>query len=329
MVQLIIGCLHGGDNLCGARKAHADPLFGSRGSVCAFFVWGWPACEHVLQSKKTQERKPLKEMEMFIMRLIDVCLAVYAPRFAAAARLSGWAIGLTLLLLTAHSPAAQVTLIWDASPSAAVVGYRLYYGTQSRMYTGSIDIGMATTYTITELLGGQTYYFAVTAYDRTGDAESAFADELSTTLPLPEEPASGGLIRLEAEVMALMGYRVESHRAASAGGLISRREALSAPPGVATAAFPGPAGAYDIIVSYFDERDGQSILTFTVNGEVMDTWVAHADLPDAGPGAVTLTSRVVATGVRLAPGDVIAVEGSDHAGEFARLDKVDFAPDRQ
>ena len=263
---------------------------------------------------------------MSTMRLIDVCWASYVPRFASyiAARPTGWAVGLTLLLLTAQSPTAQVTLAWDDSPSAEVAGYLLYYGIQSRTYTASIDVGMATTYTITGLPSGQTYYFAVTAYDSTGDAESDFSDEIFTTLheePIPEE-----FIMLEAEAMALTDYRVEKHTDASGGAVISRLDVVRLIPGMATAAFPGPAGSYEIIVSYFDASDGQSTLAVAVNDEVIDTWLANAGLPDGAPNAVTLMYRVVATGLPLTPGDRIVLEGHDQGSACVRLDKVEFVP---
>ena len=260
---------------------------------------------------------------MCIMRLIDVCLASYFLRFTSylAARPLGGAVGLTLLF-TAHSPAAQVTLTWGDSPSAAVAGYRLYYGTQSRFYTASIDVGMATTYTIIELSSGQTYYFAVIAYDSTGDSESDFSDEISVTLP--EEPGPEGLITLETEAMALTGYHVGMYADASGGAVISRPAVVPLPPGVAAAAFPGPAGSYEIIASYFEESGGQSTLAVTVNGAVVATWLAQAAVPDDAPHAVTLTYRVVATGVPLATGDVITLEDSALGSAFAHLDKVEF-----
>ena len=126
--------------------------------------------------------------------------------------------------------------------------------------------------------------------------------------------------------MDLTGYRVESNADASGGALISRLEAVHLLAGVATVAFPGPAGTYEIIVSYFDESDGQSTLALTVNGAVMDTWIADADLPSGSPDAVTLAYRVGATGVPLAPGDIIALQGSEQGSEFACLDKVEFMP---
>jgi hypothetical protein len=43
-----------------------------------------------------------------------------------------------------------------------------------------VSVGMSTTYTVTNLSAGQTYYFAATAYDTTGK-ESSFSNEVSVT----------------------------------------------------------------------------------------------------------------------------------------------------
>src|SRR6266511_954901 len=102
------------------------------------------------------------------MRVFDVCLASGSPHYSThrAARPAGWALGFMLVLLTTNPLAAQVTLAWNPSPSAGVDGYRVHYGTQSGAYTVSLDVGPVTTYTVAGLTSGQTYYFAVTAYDR-------------------------------------------------------------------------------------------------------------------------------------------------------------------
>jgi hypothetical protein len=97
-----------------------------------------------------------------------------------------------VLLLMSYTAAAQVTLAWNASVSM-VDGYWLYYGPASGSYTARIDVGTATTYTITGLEGDQTYYFAVTAYDRTDNVESPFSNEVGLTLPSVQPlPAGGG-----------------------------------------------------------------------------------------------------------------------------------------
>jgi fibronectin type 3 domain-containing protein len=82
---------------------------------------------------------------------------------------------------------ASVTLTWDApttnsdgSPLTDLNGYKIYYGTSSGNYTEVIDIGNVTSYTIGNLSSG-IYYFAVTAYNTSGN-ESDFSNEVSKTL---------------------------------------------------------------------------------------------------------------------------------------------------
>lgn len=80
------------------------------------------------------------------------------------------------------TPPGTLTLAWDPSADPTVVGYRLYEGSYSQFYTNVIDVGSATMATITGLVQGATYYFAVTAYDASG-LESAFSGEISYTVP--------------------------------------------------------------------------------------------------------------------------------------------------
>src|SRR2546425_11128277 len=95
---------------------------------------------------------------------------------------------LSLALAVTPAQAAQVQLAWDApaqatgTPVPNLAGYKLYYGSQSGQYQTPIPVGLTTTYTVTNLSAGQTYYFAVKDYDSTG-TESALSNEVSVTLP--------------------------------------------------------------------------------------------------------------------------------------------------
>ncbi len=77
---------------------------------------------------------------------------------------------------------ASVTLNWDANTEPDVKGYKLYFGLESGNYVESIDVGAATKYTVSGLQPGQTYYFALTAYNANG-LESDFSAELTYSVP--------------------------------------------------------------------------------------------------------------------------------------------------
>jgi len=89
---------------------------------------------------------------------------------------------------TSESFAANVTFSWtppttnsDGTPLTDLAGYRVYSGVSSRNYTQNTDVGNVTSYTVTNLSGGTTYYFAVTAYDTSGN-QSTFSNELTATI---------------------------------------------------------------------------------------------------------------------------------------------------
>ena len=82
-----------------------------------------------------------------------------------------------MLLAWAGGMSAQnVTLAWDASPSASIAGYRVYYGTNSRAYGFVTNAGLVQTQRVTLPHSGR-WFFAATAYDTIG-LESDFSDEV-------------------------------------------------------------------------------------------------------------------------------------------------------
>jgi Fibronectin type III domain len=72
----------------------------------------------------------------------------------------------------------SLTLEWNPSPSPAIVGCHLYYGTVSGEYTNTVVVGDVTTVTVSGLSSGVTYYFVITAIDEDGQ-ESDFSNEIS------------------------------------------------------------------------------------------------------------------------------------------------------
>lgn len=76
----------------------------------------------------------------------------------------------------------SVRFAWDANSEADLAGYRLYMGTQSRVYSSAIPTGLTSTYQLTGLAAGATYYFALTAVNTAG-LESDSTPELVYVVP--------------------------------------------------------------------------------------------------------------------------------------------------
>ncbi|OQX59725.1 hypothetical protein B5M50_02295, partial [candidate division KSB1 bacterium 4484_219] len=102
-------------------------------------------------------------------------------------KLSGFFGSVLFTILAFKLFAGSVTVSWNPNSETDLAGYKIYYGTQSRNYDKTIDVGNTTSYRITNLSDGLTYYFAVTAYD-TANNESDFSEEVFITLAPPEQP---------------------------------------------------------------------------------------------------------------------------------------------
>lgn len=75
---------------------------------------------------------------------------------------------------------------WSANTEATLSGYRVYYGTASRTYNQvggqGINVGNVTVHILNGLTSGRRYYFAVTAFDVSGN-ESPFSLEVFKDIP--------------------------------------------------------------------------------------------------------------------------------------------------
>jgi hypothetical protein len=71
-------------------------------------------------------------------------------------------------------------LAWNPDSGSGIAEYRLYQGIASRAYTNSINTGNATNATVSGLVSGVTYYFAVTAIATSG-LESQPSSEVTYT----------------------------------------------------------------------------------------------------------------------------------------------------
>ena len=93
----------------------------------------------------------------------------------------------------------KIKLAWDPNTESDLAGYKVYYGTSARSgtdpkscgtcgYTTVVPVGNVTTYTVSNLVSGQTYHLSVTAFD-TSQNESGFSNEVSgaTIIPIPTQ----------------------------------------------------------------------------------------------------------------------------------------------
>lgn len=123
---------------------------------------------------------------------------------------------LTSILLLASfggtARGADITLAWDPNADPAVIGYKLYWGTQSGKYTLLADVGNSTNEVVSDLQDGTTYYFAATAYDVQGN-ESVYSNEVSYRV-------SGALNPLEYFDTVQKMYIGYYHRPADLTGLL-------------------------------------------------------------------------------------------------------------
>jgi chitinase len=95
--------------------------------------------------------------------------------------------------VAAEALAADVTLAWNPNTESNLAGYRIHHGTANGSYSVHIDVQNVTRYTVTGLTAGQTYYFAATAYNASGN-ESGYSSPVSYTVPAvngaPSTPAT-------------------------------------------------------------------------------------------------------------------------------------------
>jgi len=145
----------------------------------------------------------------------------------------------------------SVSLAWDPSPNPGVAGYNVYYGLASGNYISFVNAGANTSVTMSGLTPGQTYYFAVLAYD-SHQHESPPSNEVSNTVPMPpvitSEPPSQTVIAGATAVFAV---------SASGPGPMSFQwfEGGTALPGATNAVLTVPnvsdanGGGYSVVIS--------------------------------------------------------------------------------
>ena len=98
---------------------------------------------------------------------------------------------LAILAIAGIAQAATINVSWNPNTEPDLAGYRLYVGEASGQYGEPVDVGNVTGH-VMEITPeyGATYYFALTAYDTSGN-ESGYSDEATCFVPdgvKPEKP---------------------------------------------------------------------------------------------------------------------------------------------
>ena len=96
-------------------------------------------------------------------------------------------IGILVIVFISIVPtlctAASLLITWNANSDADLAGYKVYYGTQARTYGTVVDVQRSTSYSISNVQSGSTYYVTVASYDNSGN-ESSKSTELSAYIPV-------------------------------------------------------------------------------------------------------------------------------------------------
>ena len=141
-------------------------------------------------------------------------------------------------------------------------------------------------------------------------------------------PASAAVskVRIEAETITNRSvYRVENISAASGGKALSLVGGAGNEVGKVSFKFTGVDGLYDVVLGTFDENDGQARFNVRQNGSAIGSITLNKELGSNSPNAQTAVARKVTT-VQIKNGDTFVVNGFENAGEYARLDYIDFIP---
>ena len=111
---------------------------------------------------------------------------------------------LAILAIAGIAQAATVQVTWNPNTEEDLAGYRLYVGEASGQYGEPVDVGNVTGH-VMEITPqhGATYYFALTAYDTSGN-ESGYSDEATCFVPdsgAPKKPTG-----LRAIIQAIVSW---------------------------------------------------------------------------------------------------------------------------
>jgi hypothetical protein len=123
-------------------------------------------------------------------------------------------VGLLAAVLLCNSArcAQNVSLAWNSLNNSSIAGYFLYCGSEEGIYTNRINIGNSTTASVSGLQEGQTYHFAVSAYNSAG-TEGSLSTDVSYIAPgaiALLSPANSSSMSMEFPVAPNHWYEVQA-----------------------------------------------------------------------------------------------------------------------
>jgi lysophospholipase L1-like esterase len=159
-----------------------------------------------------------------------------------------------------------------------------------------------------------------------GGTLGSFEVEVESNVPLVS-------VKVEAEDFQLGGNYIiddnngNGYAAASNGEVIAVNFVEGGDQtGTADYTFTGPSGLYNVIVTYFDESDGEGSLTASLAGEELDSWTFDQSLGNTKVGETNQVTRVIAQDTIVNTGSVFSLAGQREGGESTRVDFVEFIP---
>jgi hypothetical protein len=193
--------------------------------------------------------------------------------------------------------AANVTATWNHNTESDIAGYKLSYGTQTGVYTTTVDTGNVITWSLT-LTAGQTYYFALQAYDTSGlisplSAEVVYIVPNSTPPTITSLAPTSGPVGTAVTIAGTNFGATKGTSAVTFNGTAATPTTWSA----TTIGVPVPAGA----------TTGNLVVTV---GGVASTGVVFTVLPTPSVTSLAPTSGPVGTTVTIAGTNFGATRGT-------------------
>jgi len=163
---------------------------------------------------------------------------------------------------------AEITLSWDNNAETDLAGYKVFSGTSSGNYSGSIDVGNWNSCTVSGLQEGTNYYYAAKAYNTAG-LESGFSNEVSYKAPV-----------------APVSYTLTA--ASGSNGSISPSGAVSASSGASQTFTMTPATGYKVAGVLVDGTDAGTPTSYTFSNVTANHSISVSFTPVVSP-VVTYT----------------------------------------